>query len=126
MLHPKLLNPNWSEAGTAAGFTRVHIARVCRGQNHTTLDGAAKIAQVFGITLDELYAHIQASRAARASVERRLGKAAPSATSGRKRGQRPTTPATKKAPPPAKKKAPAPKPKSASSKRGRALSLTAT
>lgn len=115
MMHPKLLNPDWKKAGEAAGFTRVHITRVCRGQNHTTLDGAKRIAEVFGITLDELYAHITACRDARKTVETRVGKSAPPAST-RKRGQKAAPPPKKAAPPPKKRKV---------AGKGKALSLTA-
>lgn len=71
MFIEKLLNPDWNEVGKRCGFTRVHVARVVRGQNRTTLDGAARIAKVLGVTLDQLQSHIESSRAARANVHAR-------------------------------------------------------
>lgn len=73
MLIEKILNADWSEIGKRCGFTRVHVTRIARGQNHTTLDGAAKLAGALGVTLDQLYEHVTASRAARATVAARTG-----------------------------------------------------
>jgi len=68
----KLGKINATAVAKVTGFTRTHVARVVRGLNHTTLDGAAVIARAAGVTLDELQAHIEHCRAERdAEIKRK-------------------------------------------------------
>lgn len=60
-----LLSPgNFSRIARGAGYRQQHVSRLLRGLSGCSFDAAIKIAQVAGVTMDELRDYIVTQRAA--------------------------------------------------------------
>ena len=60
----ELLGPgNYRRIAKEAGFTSQYISRFLRGQRGAKFATAKRIADVAGITLDQLWAYVEANRA---------------------------------------------------------------